>query len=48
MQLDNTDLNAIPQFQAKSDIKILSAEKENWSDVFSFSYLNENLPPYPV
>ena len=27
MQLDNPDLNAIPQFQAKSGIKILSAEK---------------------
>lgn len=48
MQLDNTDLNAIPQFKAKSGIKILSADKGNWSDVFSFSYLKENLPPYPV
>ena len=48
MQLDNTDLNAIPKFQAKSGIKILSAGKGNWPDVFSFSYLKENLPPYPV
>jgi hypothetical protein len=48
MQLDNTDLNAIPRFKTKSGIKILSADKRNWSDVFSFSYLKENLPPYPV
>jgi len=48
MQLDNSDLNAIPQFQAKSGIKILSAEKGNCSDVFSFSYLKGNLLPYPV
>jgi hypothetical protein len=48
MQLDNPDLNAIPQFQANSGIKILSTEEGNWSDVFSFSYLKENLPPYHV